>query len=424
MNRGEVHEVKMEKAVLVGMGEGDRVGGNDLSLLDELAELASTAEVVPVARIYQRRQAQDATYFIGSGKVDEVAAVVRETGADVVLFDSELSPRQQRNLEEKVKAKVLDRSEVILDIFATHARTQEAKLQVELAQLRYMRPRLRRMWTHLERITGRGGIGSRGPGEKQIETDRRLIDNRLTALQHEIEEVKSRRRRLVGARDAEFTISLVGYTNAGKSTLMNRLTGAGVLQANVLFSTLDTKTSDFILPSGRRALLSDTVGFIRDLPHHLVASFYATLEEVRQAKLLIHVIDASFPGVERQVETVHSVLESELELRHRNEILVFNKSDAIRDMLEYNVLANRYPDHVRVSALTGEGIDALVHKIDAYNLSTEVQMELIVPAGDGRTLAELESLAQVTSLKYLAENAHVTARVPIEHEHRFLRFRR
>lgn len=408
-----------ETAVLVGAGLGDKSTNDDLGLLDELAELARTAGVVPVGRYYQRRQTPDTAYYVGSGKVEEIAAGIRETGAGCVLVDNELTPRQVRNLEAALKAKVLDRSEVILDIFAVHARTQEAKLQVELAQLRYTRPRLRRMWTHLERITGRGGVGSRGPGEKQIETDRRLIDRRITSLEHELDEVKKRRERLVATRGDEFTVSLVGYTNAGKSTLMNRLTGAGVLAEDRLFATLDTKTKDFNLPGGQRVLLSDTVGFIRDLPHHLVASFHATLEEVRQAKLLLHVVDAGQPRVERQVETVHDVLDNVLGLKQRNELIIFNKVDTIRDWIEFSVLANRYPKHIKVSAVTGEGIEDLLQAIEMHDLRSQQSMHLVLKAADGRTLAELNRFAKVVSINYVDENVFIEAQVPVELAPRF-----
>lgn len=401
-----------ERAVIVGAGEGDHVSGNDEQLLDELAELVSAAGAEVVGRAYQRRTARDAAFYIGSGKVDEVASKVRDANAELVVFDNELSPRQVRNLEEKLKVRVLDRSEIILDIFALHAKTQEARLQVELAQLRYTRPRLRRMWTHLEKI--RGGVGMRGPGEKQIETDRRLIDRRIMTLEREIETVNARRKRLVDARGDEFTVSLVGYTNAGKSTLMNRLTGAGVYEADQLFATLDTKTSSFDLKSGQRVLLSDTVGFIRDLPHYLVASFHATLEEVRQAKLLLHVVDASRPGVEQQVETVHAVLEKELGLTDRREILVFNKIDAIRDMLEFNVLVNRYPQHIRVSAVTGEGIDELIHQIELFDSRSLRPLDICIPARDGKLQAEINRIGHIDACKFVGDYIHMTVRIPVE----------
>ena len=386
-----------ERGILVGCGLSDYGEGTSLEVLDELAELAKTAEVVEVARFYQRRPRPDTSCCVGKGKVQEVASAVREHEANVVLFDNDLTPRQVRNLEERLSCKVLDRSEIILDIFASHAKTLEAKLQVELAQLNYTRPRLKRMWTHLSRIAGQGGIGSRGPGEKQIETDRRLIDRRIHALEQEIVEINSRKERIVSTRRDEFTVSLVGYTNAGKSTLMNQLTGAGVYEADKLFATLDTKTSDFNLPNGTRVLLSDTVGFIENLPHHLVASFHATLEEVRRARLLLHVVDGSSAAVERQIETVHRVLEKELGLKDQEEIIVFNKSDAVEDPVAFNVLKDRHRDHITLSALTGEGVKDLIAVIEAFDERSRRTLDLLLPASDGKTMAELNRLGQVHS---------------------------
>ena len=309
--------------------------------------------------------------------------------------------------------KVLDRSEVILDIFASHARTQEARLQVELAQLRYTLPRLKRMWTHLSRIVGQGGIGSRGPGEKQIETDRRIIDRRLHALEQEIDEINRRKERQVATRSDALTVALVGYTNAGKSTLMHRLTGADVYQADQLFATLDTKTSHFELPSGKRVLLSDTVGFIENLPHHLVASFHATLEEVRQARLLLHVVDASSPAVVRQIETVRTVLD-QIGVEDREELLVFNKIDAVEDQMELNVLRNRYQHFVEVSALTGRGIEDLVAAILAFDDRNRRVLDLKLGHGDGKVMARLNELGDVMEADYREDAVYVRVNLPLE----------
>src|SRR5262249_39767398 len=254
--------------------------------LEELRGLATTAGATVVGGMTQRRVKIVPASYIGKGKLTELQEQVEATDADVVIFDNDLSPGQVRNLEKATGIKVIDRSELILDIFATRARSHEARLQVELAQLEYSLPRLRRMWTHLSRFTG--GIGLRGPGETQLEEDRRLVDQRIRDLRHRLAEVQARKEREVRSRNEEHTVSLVGYTNAGKSTRMNALTGAGVYVEDKLFSTLDTRTRQWRLPDWGRVLLSDTVGFIRELPHHLIASFKATLEEARQARLLLH----------------------------------------------------------------------------------------------------------------------------------------
>ncbi len=404
---------KPERAILVGAGTAD-VDDTELSILDELEELARTANVKCVARVYQRRQRPDTTFYIGKGKAEELASAVREHEAKCVLFDNDLTPRQVRNLEEKIGCKVLDRSEVILDIFATHAKTMESRLQVELAQLRYTLPRLKRMWTHLSRISGQGGIGSRGPGEKQIETDRRLIDRRLHQLEGELKEIQIRKERQVGSRDDKLTVALVGYTNAGKSTLMNQVTGTDVYQADKLFATLDTKTSDLILPNGQTALISDTVGFIENLPHHLVASFHATLEEVRQAKLLLHVVSASEPGVAMKIKTVDDVLQKELGMNDYKQLLVFNKIDAVEDQIEFNALRNKHKNFLEVSAKTGEGIDALLRALVDFDEQSREILELEIDAADGKTQAQLNRLGEILETEYDGNRVLMTVSLPRE----------
>src|SRR5947208_5017525 len=316
--------VRQERAVLVSVALPSRpwVGTDPL---DELTGLATTAGAVIVGGLLQRlRQVHPATY-VGKGKVAELTDLVKATDADVVVFDNELSPAQVRNLEKATGVKVLDRSELILDIFATRARTHEARLAVELAQLEYSLPRLKQMWSHLSRqVGGGGGIGTRGPGETQLEVDRRLVDARVRDLKARLAEVQARKQREVRTRREEHTVSLVGYTNAGKSTLMNALTGAGVVAKNQLFSTLDTRTRQWAIKDWGRVLLSDTVGFIRDLPHHLIASFKATLEETRQARLLLHVVDASNPAAEEQIKAVNGVLK-ELGCGDKPPLPVLNK---------------------------------------------------------------------------------------------------
>ncbi|MEE9391899.1 MAG: GTPase HflX [Planctomycetota bacterium] len=413
---------KVETAILVGCGTADISNDPDLKVLDELAELAKTADTEPIARVYQKRSRPDTAFYVGKGKADEITSLRRDEEADVVIFDVELTPRQLSNLEEKIGCRVLDRSEVIIDIFATHARSQASRLQVELAQLRYTRPRLKRMWTHLSRIAGQGGIGSRGPGEKQIETDRRLIDRRLNHLEQQLQEIKVRKERQVKTRSDELTMSLIGYTNAGKSTLMNCLTDAAVFQADMLFATLDTKTSDFELPSGQKVLISDTVGFIKNLPHHLVASFHATLEEVRQAKLLLHVVDAASPGVKERIDTVHRVLYDELKIGDHEELVIFNKIDRVEDASEINLLKGQFDHFIEVSAKTGEGIDKLLEAITEFADRDRKVLNLSIPAGDGKTLAELNRVGEILDQEYIEDSVRIRVRLALEHVSRFEAF--
>ena len=344
-------QVQHRTAVIVSVPDPSRNLGKERAL-DELKGLVKTAGVKVVGELVQLRGRPHPGTCLGKGKIEELKDLVDATGAELIIFDNNLTPAQGRHLEEATQRIIVDRSELILDIFATHARTAEARLQVELAQLQYTRTRLKRMWTHLERIEG--GIGaSRGPGEKQIETDRRIIDQRIDELKIRLAEVEVRRERMVRQRDVHSLVSLVGYTNAGKSTLMNALTGANVYVADQLFATLDTRTRKWTIPSWGDVLLSDTVGFVRDLPHSLVASFKSTLEEARQADLLLHVVDASNPEAEQQAETVEEVLR-EIGVEIRSLILVLNKSDAIKDRGVVDVLRAKYAHSVTVSALTGE----------------------------------------------------------------------
>ncbi len=322
---------------------------------DELRGLANTAGARVVAEVTQKRHDVVPSTYIGKGKMDELKAAVEAADADVVIFDNDLSPAQVRNLETFVDRKVIDRSELILDIFATRARTLESRLQVELAQLEYSLPRLKNMWTHLSRQDG-AGIGARGPGETQLETDRRLAGTKIRDLKHRLIEVQARKEREVASRRGEPTVSLVGYTNAGKSRLMNALTSADVYVEDKLFSTLDTRTRRWPVPGFGKILLSDTVGFIRDLPHHLVASFKATLEEARQAKLLLHVVDASSPVAEEHIKSVTGVL-AELGCDKVPTLLVLNKLDRVTDRSYLDVLTKHHPKSVTISGLTGEGLD-------------------------------------------------------------------
>jgi len=339
--------------------------------LGELESLAKAAGATIVDRVIQKRDRPAPAFYVGKGKAEEIATRAEAGAADVIIFDNDLSPAQIRELEEVARRKVIDRSELILDIFATRAQTRQARLQVELAQLEYTAPRLRGMWTHLERVAGMGGagqagsvggIGTRGPGERQIEIDRRIVRNRITQLKREIQQIEGRKQREVFTRRDWFTVSIVGYTNAGKSTLMNALTDAGVLVADKPFATLDTRTRRWNLGDGFVAMLSDTVGFVRDIPHHLVASFHATLEEAVTADLLLHVVDASSPAAERQIRAVEAVL-AQLECQDKPAILVLNKVDQVGDSAWLDQLRRIKANTVSLSARSGIGVEKLVEAV-------------------------------------------------------------
>jgi GTP-binding protein HflX len=361
-----------------------------------------------VGEVTQKRHDIQLATYIGSGKLGELQELVESSDADVVIFDNDLNPAQARNLEKALGVKVLDRSEVILDIFANRAQTLESRLQVELAQLEYALPRLKNMWTHLSRQVG-GGIGLRGPGETQLEVDRRLATTRIRDLKRKLTEVQARKEREVRTRAAEHTVSLVGYTNAGKSRLMNTLTGAGVYVENKLFSTLDTRTRQWHIKDWGRILLSDTVGFIRDLPHHLVASFKATLEEARQAKLLLHVVDASNPHAEVQIQAVNAVLK-ELGCDARPTLLVLNKIDRVEDRSVLQVLRAHHPKAVEVSGLTGEGVGALEEAVMAALAAEFAEAEVVTDAGNGRVIAFLNANAEIYRQEFKDESNEVVIR--------------
>jgi GTP-binding protein HflX len=361
--------------------------------LDELAQLVDTAGGEEVGRVTQTLARPDPGTLIGSGKADEVAELVEEREAHVVAFDNELTPSQEGALEKRLGCSVMGRSELILGIFARHARTKQAKLQVELAQLEYMLPRLKRLWTHLERQ--RGGIGLRGgAGERQIEVDRRKIRKRISDAKKEIREIESRRHRVVESRlDSHFTVSLVGYTNAGKSTLMRALTGMDVRIEDRLFATLDTKTGALAPdraggiepPAGIKILVSDTVGFIRDLPHGLVASFHATLEEARTADLLLHVVDVSHPEFEDQLLVAEGVLK-EIGADHLPTLIVLNKIDSLESQSALGVLCERHDHAVAISAYTGEGLGELRERVVALAARDAQAVRLKLSAADSETM--------------------------------------
>jgi GTP-binding protein HflX len=385
-----------QRAIVVGleMPDGPRTAEPPLA---ELKRLAATAGADVVGEVVQRRPRPDAAFFIGRGKAKECAALAAATNADVVLFDNDLSPAQERNLEEEIGRGIVDRSRLILDIFATRARSKQAALQVELAQLEYQKPRLKRMWTHLERMEG--AIGTRGPGEKQIEEDKRIIGKRIAGLKKQLEKVELQRESRSGSRREYFKVSLVGYTNAGKSTLLKRLTSADAFIEDKLFATLDTQTRAWELPGNVKVFLSDTVGFIRDLPHHLVASFQSTLAEAVDADLLLHVVDAANPDAELQMKVVDDTLAG-IGAAGSARLVVFNKLDAVKDRLLAASLVAANPGAIPVSAKSGAGIKDLEARVAAIVQTQHVPLELRVPAGEGRLLAYIEERATVLERTY------------------------
>jgi len=358
-----------ERAILVGVSLPSQSKWHVEDLLAELALLSETAGAVVTDRIVQERRRIDPAFFIGSGKAKYVAELVEERNADLVVFDDDLSPAQVKNMEQIIGVKIIDRSGLILDIFARRARTREAKTQVELAQLRYLLPRLTRQWTHLSRQ--QGGIGMRGPGETQLEVDRRRIRERIAKLSRMLKKIDvGRKVRRAGRKDF-VRVALVGYTNSGKSTLLNALTEADVFTEDRLFATLDPTTRITCLKNGRKILLTDTVGFIRKLPHHLVASFKGTLEEAVEADFLLHVVDVSHSRFEEQMVAVREVLD-DLKILEKPHLLVFNKTDRLEKLSVLDGLKEDYPGSVFISALQGDGLESLKAVLYSYTQS-EIQ---------------------------------------------------
>ena len=379
--------------------------------LAELRELLRTAGVAAVGELVQRREHPHPNSYIGPGKLEQLNAELAAADANLVACDDELSPRQERNLERALGVPVIDRTAIILDIFAAHAHSAEGKLQVELAQLEYNLARMRGLWSHLERLGG--GIGTRGPGETQIETDRRLARDRISALRRKLTSVRSSRAVMRGERERAHlpSVALAGYTNAGKSTLLNALTGASIGVGDRLFQTLDP-TTRILRAGGRDYLLTDTVGFIRKLPHQLVDAFGATLEETRLAELILHVVDGSAPEAELRGMTaaVEDVL-VEIDAVHAPRVLVLSKTDLI-DEEHRAQIARRHPDAVLVSAVTGEGVEALAERIEEEFSKSLQQVDLLIPYDEGGRLAELHTLAGDLEREETPEGVRVLARLP------------
>lgn len=397
-----------EKAVLVGLAT--RSTGRTLvnEYLEELALLADSAGAEVVARIVQERPTINAAYYIGKGKAEEIALLVEEKEIASVIFDDDLSTVQVRNLESLVKCKILDRSGLILDIFASRAKTREAKTQVELAQLQYMLPRLTHQWTHLSKQYG--GIGTKGPGETQIETDRRAIRTRISHLNEKLNVIARERAVQRKGREQFTRVALVGYTNSGKSTLLNWFSDAGVLVEDRLFATLDSTVRQVALSPAHRILLSDTVGFIRKLPHHLVASFKSTLDEVREADILLHVVDISHPLFEEQMSVVNETLD-ELGATGKPTIIVFNKIDRLENRNVIGYLTTSHPDAVFVSATRGIRMSALREHLVARLDGQVVEQTLTVKAADYRTIALLHETAEILEKSYDGDTITVRYRI-------------
>jgi GTP-binding protein HflX len=402
----------VEKAILVG---SPRKGSKEVAVLqehlDELERLVDTAGAQIVGRLTQQIASANPATLIGEGKVEELRALVAETGASLVVFDEELTPNQGAILEEELKKRVMDRAEVILDIFATRARSHEAKLQVELAQNEYLLPRLARMWTHLSRI--RGGIGLRGPGETQLETDRRMLRKKIQLLGDKLKDVSRHRAVLRAGRRDLLDAALVGYTNAGKSSLLRSLSGEhDIFVEDRLFATLDTLSREVELGEGLRARVFDTVGFIRKLPHNLVASFRATLEEVVEADVLLHVVDASHPDWEEQWDVVEGVL-AELGVHDIPVIPVFNKMDAVADPVSFAQRARElHPDAVFTSTLKIDGVEQLKGVLRERERTARPPIVMRIPLTDGKRMAEVYRVGEVIKRDVVGEEYEVTVRLP------------
>jgi len=384
--------------------------------LAELRRLADTADVDVVATVTQRMERPHSKTFVGTGKVDEIAALTKELNANMVIFDDELSPSQQLNIEGVLPdTRIIDRTALILEIFVMHAVTREGKLQVDLAQQEYVLPRLKGMWGHLKKERLGGGTGARfGAGESQLETDRRLARKRIAELRRELRAVSGERelQRKNRARSGVFRVALVGYTNAGKSTLLNALTGAGVLQADMLFATLDSTTRRMTLPEGREVTITDTVGFINKLPHGLVEAFKSTLDEVNEASLQLHVTDAGSPQREQQMRAVHEVLE-EIHADKTAHVVVFNKIDTL-EAADLAALKRRHPHAVFVSGLSGEGLDTLIARIADEAAKDSVTLTVLIPYTRGELVAVAHERAQILSERHTDQGTQLALRVPAD----------
>jgi len=407
----QTRETRTNRAFLIGVEQKSVLAADVRESMDELAELATTAGAQIVGEGTQKIESPSPATFIGKGKAHEFAAQCQQNQVDTIIFDDELTPAQNRNLEKLFECKVLDRTALILEIFGQRARTREGKLQIELAQLKYLMPRLTRFWSHLSRQRGStGSIG--GEGESQLEADRRKIQERIDKIESELDLVRRQREtQRAGRQRSHWPLaSIVGYTNAGKSTLLNRLTGAAVLAEDKLFATLDPTTRRLRLPTNQNVLLTDTVGFIKKLPHGLVESFKATLEEVVRADLLVHVVDISHPQATEQIEAVNTVL-LEIGAAEKPVLMVFNKIDRLAGEVAA-VMREKYPHAVSISARTGEGIEPLLAELGTQLRPIREFLELRVPQEKAAIIARLHAVGQVVESKYSGKNARFKVRIP------------
>jgi GTP-binding protein HflX len=418
----KTRNTRSERVFLVGAEIKSRHGADVSELLAELSELAQTAGAEVVSDGIQKMESPNAATFIGKGKAEEFSSFCKRHDVDTVIFDDELSPAQSRNLEKVFNCKILDRTALILDIFAQRARTREGKLQIELAQLQHLLPRLTKFWSHLSRQAG--GIGMRGgEGESQLEADRRKVQERIDKIERDLDAVRRQRAtQRAGRQRSNWPLaSIVGYTNAGKSTLLNALTGADVLAKDILFATLDPTTRRLKLPTNQNVLLTDTVGFIRKLPHGLVEAFKATLEEVVQADLLLHIADISHPQAEEQIAAVNAVL-AEIGAGEKSTIMVFNKMDRLDSNGTLNRLQEKFPHAVGISATTGEGISTLLAELGTQLRPTREFLELRVPHEQSAVIARLHKIGQVIERRYNGKTAKFKVRIPPQHHNEFASF--
>jgi len=397
----EITEVKKEKAILVSVKTQEVSREKVAEYLDELEMLTDTAGAETIFKVVQERSRIDSAFFIGKGKAEEIAELVELNDINLLIFDDDLTPTQVRNLEKIIEVKIIDRSGLILDIFASHAKTNQAKTQVELAQLQYMLPRLTRAWTHLSKQ--HGGIGTKGPGETQIETDRRLIRTRIAKLKEKLKKIELQQI-TSGTKRKEFVnAALVGYTNAGKSTLLNHLTDAAVLAEDKLFATLDSTTRAFELAKNKKLLLSDTVGFIRKLPHHLVESFKTTLNVVRNADVILHVVDITHPFFEEHITIVQKTLK-ELKCEEKKQFIVFNKVDALNDNEKIAYAKNIFPGSILISAQKGMNIQKLIDRLLKFYEDKFIKNIISLHVSESKIISQIHNLAQILNTTYEDEN--------------------
>lgn len=414
----ELRPTELEKVILVGVIFPRQDRNIVFDHLEELKLLCKTAGGEVVKVFIQEIKQPTPAFLIGKGKAEEIAQFVKENQISAIIFDEELTPTQVRNLENLANCKVLDRAAVILDIFASHARTREAKTQVELAQYEYFLPRLTGQWTHLSKQYG--GIGTKGPGETQIETDRRIIKRKIVTLRHKLKEIITQRETQRKQREKFFKIVLAGYTNAGKSTLLNLLTNANVLVEDKLFATLDSTTRLVRTKNGFEFLLSDTVGFIRKLPHNLIASFHSTLSEIIYSDLILHVVDASHPNMEEQIQVVKDTLK-EINAQNINTILVFNKIDLLKDTSQIEILSDRYPESIFISAIRAININSLIQKIEKFILENSISQEVTLNLNEIYKITEIQKLSKNIETYYDGEFIKLRVTVRKDEYHKLKR---